>query len=539
MVVPVRRSGFVEGVAMLGAAGLLAKLIGALYRIPIANVLGAEGSGYYGMVYPVYSVLAAVSSVGIPTAISQLVAKNVGADNVASAAHVFHAARRGLLLIGAGTAAAVFLLAGPLSALIRERPATDAFRAISPAFALVCIISCYRGVLQGCQNMTPTAVSQVLEQVGKLGFSLTGTWAVMGAGGSPSAGAAAALGGIACAEALSAGYLACAYRKSDAAELLRNAPHCLRSDEWRALRTVITTAVPVTVGACILPLVFTADALIDASALQRVGEDARTAAAEVGLLSMNVEPLVNLPTALSSAIAISIVPALALASARENEEERVEKTQIAAKTSIWIGLPCAAGLALFARPIIALLFGGLSSAEQHTAGMLLRIMSISVFFLTFIQTATGILQGVGRHLLPIAALCIGLGIKVFATIALVQYAGILGAAWATVLCFGAMAAVDVWFVRRHASYPLDVRSQLLGPVAATILLAAAAWGVYSALRAFQEHFALILAVLTGGVVYLFALCRLGCVQPCDMALLPGGARLARHGRRIGLWKEEK
>ena len=167
-------AGFVQGAAILGIAGLLVKIIGAVYRIPLANIVGESGMAYYEVAYPYYSWLLVISSAGLPTAISKLVSERIALGDIVGAKRVFRAALRLLFVIGIVTAVLLFVLSSPISNLSGAAPARYSLMALSPALLFVSVMCAYRGYLQGMQCMTGTAISQIVEQLIKLifGFGL-------------------------------------------------------------------------------------------------------------------------------------------------------------------------------------------------------------------------------------------------------------------------------------------------------------------------------------------------------------------------------
>ncbi len=112
-----KKPSFVQGAAILGIAGLLVKIIGAVYRIPLANIVGQAGMKYYEVAYPYYSWLLVISSAGLPTAISKLVSERVALGDIVGAKRVFRSATRLLLLIGAITTAMLFFASGGIARL--------------------------------------------------------------------------------------------------------------------------------------------------------------------------------------------------------------------------------------------------------------------------------------------------------------------------------------------------------------------------------------------------------------------------------------
>ena len=167
-----KQSSFVQGAAILGAAGLIVKIIGALFRVPLANQVGPEGMSYYEVAYPYYSGLLVIASAGLPTAISKLVSERVTMRDYRGAREVFQTAQKLLCGIGIVLGLLMFLLAKPLAASSGLDAAYLSFQAFAPALLFVSIMCAYRGYLQGMQQMTGTAVSQIVEQLGKLVIGL-------------------------------------------------------------------------------------------------------------------------------------------------------------------------------------------------------------------------------------------------------------------------------------------------------------------------------------------------------------------------------
>ena len=166
------QKSFVKGAAILGLIGLVCKVIGAIYRIPMAALIGEEGMAYYQAAYPLYVFLLAIASAGLPVAISKMVSERVTLGDYKGAHRVFQTAFKSLLVIGFVTAVIMVCLSGVIASSVGIPSAKYAFLAIAPALFFVSVISAYRGYFQGLQSMAPTAFSQLIEQVGKLGLGL-------------------------------------------------------------------------------------------------------------------------------------------------------------------------------------------------------------------------------------------------------------------------------------------------------------------------------------------------------------------------------
>lgn len=533
-----KKRSFVGGAAILGGAGLLVKLIGALYRIPLTNIIGAEGLGIYQKVYPVYTILLVLSTAGLPTAISRVVSQRQARGDTAGAHKVFRVALALLLGIGLFTAGLLFLFAEPLATWTGDPAATVAFRAISPALLLVSVISAYRGYFQGQEIMSPTATSQIVEQLGKLalGLTLASAWLPRGV----EWGAAGTLVGVSLSELAALLLLIGIYigtRKRRAALCVlpcatqgKGAPRSTRD----VCRDLVKVAVPITLGAMVLPLVNLIDAAFIMNSLQANGSSLADARAMYGLLTGPVNTLIAMPAVLSTALEVALVPSIAASMQLKEFQDVRDKSVVGIKLTMLFALPCVAGLCILAQPILHLLYTSLTGVEMQIGANLLRLASVSVVLLSLIQTLTGILQGVGRLYAPVRNLALGAILKLTASLSLIAIPsiGIFGAVIGTVACFALAMVLDFIKVLRIVRPPLRWRQILVKPAIATGFMGGVAWVCYTVLRNWSSRGGVVIAILAAMGAYLLAVLLLGCLEEQDYALLPGGRRLQRLVRKL-------
>jgi len=302
---------FVGGAAILGIAGLITKAIGALYRIPLTNIIGEQGMGIYQTVYPVYALLLTVSTTGIPTAISKMVSARYAKGDYRGAHRVFQTAIILMVVIGAVLAAAMYFASGWLASAMEDPEAAIAFQTISPSVFFVAVLCAFRGYFQGRQIMMPTASSQLMEQVGKLavGLMLAAAWLPMGV----QWGAAGTLLGVSFSELAALILLIGIYvfTTRSRRELLRQSirvPSSQRQTFKQLSGKLAAIAIPVTIGGAIMPIIGFIDAAIIKGALLDIGYTLESARSLFGILTGVVNPLVAMPTVLSSALQMSCRP---------------------------------------------------------------------------------------------------------------------------------------------------------------------------------------------------------------------------------------
>ena len=535
------QKSFVKGAAILAAAGIVVKIIGALYRIPLTRVVGDLGMGYYQQAYPVYAAMLVIATAGLPTAISKLVSEKLAKNDYSGAHKTFRAAWLLLLVVGVGMSAAMALLARPISMLQLSQPVVYSLLALSPSLFFVSMISVYRGYFQGLQYMTPTAVSQIVEQIGKLAVGLVLAFWLYAETGRAELGAMGALLGVTISEAIALLYIMAVYRRrrKDILSRLEGEPNKIAAGRLKTMLSQLAAiAVPVTLGALISPIIQAIDTVIVSRTLQGIGYTAVEATSTFGILNGYVNPLINMPAVISLALAMSLVPSISQSKAEKNEEAVQQKASFGLKLALLVGLPCAAGFFLFARPIMTLLYD-LSGDKLHMATGLFEMLAVGVLFLTVLQTMTGVLQGLGKPFLPVVSLCVGAGIKIVSSIILIgdPQINIYGAAVGTILCYAAAAVMDVAFVIRRAKMRLSPAGHIFKPVAATAVMAAAAYFIYGAIGAKSNTLGLAAAIFSGLVVYAVMLILIKGLTREELQTIPGGYRIEKFMLKLRLWKD--
>ncbi|MBE5780653.1 MAG: polysaccharide biosynthesis protein [Clostridiales bacterium] len=536
-----KKNSFAMGAAILAAAGIICKVIGALYRIPLTNVVGTLGMAYYGIAYPIYSALLVISSAGIPTAISKLVAEHSARGDYRNAHYVFQVAFRLLLVIGCVTSLVMFVGAGMLSSLQGIPEAAATVKVIAPSLLFVSIISAYRGYFQGLQQMTPTALSQIIEQVAKLIVGMACAY-IMSANG-PLAGAIGAVLGVTGSELIAMGYMMLYYRKKkgEIFHQIRTSPRVKKFAQHKTVvMQILRIAIPITIGASVMPIVMLIDNGMVVNILKGLGFSQDMAASYFSILTNYVTPIVNMPGILSVALQMSLVPAIANAIALRNRRMAQQNAGIGLKLAVLIGMPCAVGLFLLGEPIIGLLYGGLRGTANLTlAGSLMQVMAIGLFFMVLVQTSNGILQGMGKPNIPVISLCIGGAVKIAIGFIFMRMpeVNILGAALGTTCCFATAAVINVAYVFRKLGMRFNLMDMVLRPALATGVMGVVAYFFYLFIGSKMSWtIGTFLSVGVAGVVYVVMMLLVRALQPADAKLLPGGSKLDYYMRRFGIWR---
>lgn len=518
---------FVKGAVILGVAGLICKVIGAFFRIPLYNMLG-DGMQYYEAVYPYYSTLLVISSAGLPTAISRMVAERMAVGDVFGAKRVFRKSQILLFGIGAVTTALMFFGADFLAKTTVGPLAAPSFRVMSPALLIVSLMCSYRGYLQGLQKMTGTAMSQLSEQAGKLaiGLYLAAKWMPRGL----EYGAMGAVAGVTLSELLALIVVGIFYllRKRDIE--LQATPTENASSGKGVIRGLLAIAIPVTIGASIMPITGIADASLIKRTLLDIGFSEAAASMRYVALRSNVTNIINMPAVLTIALAMSLVPAISAARTANDQKGIHTVSAMGIKLAMFIGIPCAVGLFALSAPVIDLLYN-IDAQRLEIASALMRTSAVGVIFLSLVQTLTGILQGAGKQHIPVINLFIGGVVKVLLMLTLMRnpQIEIQGAAISTTACYTVAGILDAIYLIRYTKLKLNVMDTFIKPLVAALIMGGAAYFSYAILysKIHSNTIATAGAILVGVGLYLIGVLWMRMFSEEDLSFIPGGSLLAK------------
>jgi stage V sporulation protein B len=520
------------GVSILGIAGLICKVVGVLYRIPLVNSIGALGVAVYQQVFPTYNLLLVISSAGIPVAISRMVAHHMAKQDPDSARQVFTVALRILILLGIVTTALMLVFSGALSHAAGTAESRLGFQMIAPSLFLVCVMSAFRGYMQGRRRMVPTAISQLIEQVGKVGIAIPLAMMGMRRGGY-AMGAAGALLGTSIAEAAALIYMMVDYyfvhpRLPALTPEARNR----MLPEGRVARELVFIAIPITIGACIVPLAGAIDSFMLVNIMRGYMTEVG-AKITFGVYAGMVLTLINVPTALAMAMATNLVPAISSARALDDSERIRSESATGLRLASVVGFPAAIGMSMLAEPILLLLFGGGKDSVSSllTGAQLLRVSSLTILLFTQVQATSAILQGLHKQRIPMYTLAAGMALKVALNYALVRLpdVNIQGAPYASLLCYAVSLVPNLYYTARYGRMKLNFNDIFTRPGLATLIMALPVAGLMALFGARLNHSWLRMGatLAVAALVYLVAAYKLRAIKPDDLPSFIR-RRLTRH-----------
>ena len=544
------------------------KVLGLVYRMVITNIngFGDAGNGYYNTGFQVYTLLLAISSVGIPNAISKMTSERAAVGDYKGAYKIFRTALALFFFVGLFCAALMFFGADFIVDVILGQADADGAKyvlmALSPSVIFVCLSAVIRGFFTGLENMKATSMSQVLEQVFKCTLTVLIVWVMAGlsiyANEDVKAYSMAAGANFAStiATVLSFIYLLFFYykRKSGIMEKVSLSTGATIDFPFlKMCKAILVISIPISLGGIISAI----NRLVDTATITRGIEIAfrdmipahgsvativnptaqqlnKEAIRLSGILSKS-DTLLNLPIAMNIAFATVLVPSIAGALAVGNKKEASAKISYSFLLSILIIFPCAVGYITMAQPIYKLLYPNAQLGAQ-----LLQISSIALIFIALNQTISGSLQGIGKIFVPATGLLMGCIAKFILNVVLIRQTAIniYGAPISSIVCQVISFSYGFTVLCRQTSVKLELKKYIIKPLAASAVMGAAALAVYNLLMMICKIniISLFAAILAAGCIYFAAVLKLKILSADEIEQLPAGVRILKALKKIGFYR---
>ena len=527
-------SKFLKGTMILTISSIIVKVIGSLNWIILSRVLGGEGIGLYQMGFPIYLMAITVSSAGVPVAISIITSEKLANKDYRGAKRVFNVSLRLLLISGLVFSSALLFGADFLinQHIIRDARAYYSIIALAPAVFFVTFLASFRGYLQGWQIMTPTATSEVVEQLVRVITMLVFADLFMPYGLAYAAGGASmgAGAGAFCALLVLMWFYRRLKRRLHE-EIEAQDDSIPQESAGHIIKRLLKLALPVSLTSLMLPIGANLDLLIVPQRLEVAGFDVRHATELFGYLTGMAVPLVNLATIFTAAMTISLVPSISESRTLERFDAIRDKIRLAFRVAMIITFPCFMGLFFLAEKVAALIYNAPGAAGA------IQTMSVGILFLGMHQISTGILQGLGKTAIPVINMILACLVKVVMSwwLTAIPLLGIKGASMATVADFAVAAIINMGFIYKYTGFTFSLGSLLKPLLAAGVMGAViyAVLGITEQLGMWCVLFAMVAAVPS----YALALLAFGGLTKEDLENIPFvGRKILAVGQRLGFFK---
>lgn len=527
-------SKFLKGTMILTISSIIVKVIGSLNWIILSRVLGGEGIGLYQMGFPIYLMAITVSSAGVPVAISIITSEKLANKDYRGAKRVFNVSLRLLLVSGLIFSSALLFGADFLinQHIIRDARAYYSIIALAPAVFFVTFLASFRGYLQGWQIMTPTATSEVVEQLVRVITMLVFADLFMPYGLAYAAGGASmgAGAGAFCALLVLMWFYRRLKRRLHA-EIEAQDDSIPQESASHIIKRLLKLALPVSLTSLMLPIGANLDLLIVPQRLEVAGFDVRHATELFGYLTGMAVPLVNLATIFTAAMTISLVPSISESKALEHFDAIRDKIRLAFRVAMIITFPCFMGLFFLAEKVAALIYNAPGAAGA------IQTMSVGILFLGMHQISTGILQGLGKTAIPVINMILACVVKVVMSwwLTAIPFLGIKGASMATVADFAVAAIINMGFIYKYTGFTFSIGS-LLKPFFAAGMMGAVIYAVLSVTEQLGM-WCVLFAMAAAVPSYAVALMAFGGLTKEDLENIPFvGRKVLTVGQHLGFFK---
>lgn len=537
--------------SILAIAGVVTKVIGLIYRIPLNNIAGNEGMGYYSAAFSIYTVALMLTSYSLPLAVSKLVSERIGKGQYKNAYKVFREALAFALAAGGFVSLLIFFGADFIaSTLLSMDMCAYSLRVLAPCILIVALLGVFRGFFQGTGSMVPTAISQILEQIVNAIASVAGAYMLLQAGKNVAkkmhddsysysyAAAGGTIGTVAGAFFALLLLLAIffAYKKIFKKQMRKDRT---KEDEryGMILKILIATIIPVILSATVYNISDLLDTAIFNKIMVFQGYEKAEYASLLGMFSGKFTTLINVPTSVASALASSLIPALVMTAQSGSRKQIHGKIFTVVRFTMLISIPCAVGFFVLAKPILDVLF----TRDNVEAAWMLQLGAISVVFFSLSTVTTAVIQGLDDMITPVKNSAISLVVHVIALVLMMVV--FQWNIYAVVMSKTVFALVNTILndhsLRMQVGYVQETRRTFLLPAIASAIMGLIAVVVHVIFQLFTgETIATLVAIAAAVIAYVLSLFLIGGITEADLREMPKGALIISICKKLHLIQGE-
>lgn len=533
------------GALILMISNIVVKIIGSFLRVPLTNIIGVEGMAYYNAAYSIYVTFYTISTAGIPVAVSRMIATANSENKHNEIKRIFKVAFSLFFVIGVVGTSVMMIFAKQFAGAAKMPDAFLAMLCIAPTIFFICLSSAYRGYFQGLSNMTPTAVSQVIEALAKFGIGIFCAIYFTRQGYPIYQVAAFVILGVTIGVFLGVVYGAVTKAMFSSAASTENCNDACRSHK-SILKELVIIAIPITLASSIMGLTNMADTMLFANGLQAGGVSEKVATSCYGTYTSMVYPLFNLVPPFIYTFAISAIPAISSSIAIGNRNKATKDIESAFRNCAIIAIPSAIGLATLSERVISFLFeneeiimeNGKSLNSVGLAAPALSVISIGILFLGVISITNAVLQATKMERFTIISTVSGIIVKVISLIFLSRAfaPGLLGAALSTLLCYFTIMCLNLVFMFKKSGFAIKPLRLLAKPMISGILCGFAAYytAELASFASMSNRICTLLSIAVAAAVYFVSLVVMKGLNRYDVMMMPKGAKLCKLLDRFNL-----
>lgn len=534
---------------ILAAAGMISRIIGMLYRIPLLNIMGLTGQGFYEVAYQIYNIALILTSYSLPLAVSKLVSARLSRGEEKNAYHIFKAALLFAIVVGGSISFLVFFGADFIAGTIMASALSSyALKVLAPGLFLVAVMGVMRGYFQGCGTMIPTAVSQILEQIVHAVVSIIGSAMLLKYGQSvaekqgnnlygPAYSAAGATLGVIVGGLIALLFLILifyAYHSVLKRKMRRD--RTVDKESFRFIfRILLLTIAPIILSSVVYNLQNVLDSAMFSKIMASQGMSLKTRTSLLGSLGQYYT-LFNVPLFMANALGASVVPPLVRAFEQRDRRQVHKKISLAMRMTMLIAVPSAVAFLVIPKPMLDLVW---HSIDNEVAARLFQIGAVSIIFYSVSTLTNAVLQGVNQMMAPVKHATISLLIHLAALfVMLFFFKWSIYAVVASKVIFGlSMCLLNSYQLRRATGYRQEMKQTFIFPGIAALIMGAIVFGLHHFLhQVLGNAISTCIAIFFGVIVYGVSLLAIGGLTEEEVLMLPKGRTIASYLRRFHLLK---
>lgn len=468
---------FLKGAFVLAVGGIVCKVLGAFYRVPLASILGDVGMGVYQLIYPIYAFSIVFVTSGLTGALTYVVSRNKKTYDYKNLKKFFWSALLFSGIICLFVSLGFVLFSNSLASMLGNQDAGLGFVVAGVSAGLCGIISTYRGWFQGFEDMTPTAISQVLEQVFKVGIGIWLAVRLMPFGVSYAV--SGAFLGVLAGEVFAAVYLWIGFSVSKKHHIEFSKSR-KKLGFWEATKKLASKWFAFGLTGFIIPLTVAVDSFLVVNLLKRAGFGENVSTALFGIQSGMINSLINFPMILAISLSTSIIPSISFLVKQKKMGEVKDKINQSLRLVLFFSVPCALGLMTISHNILYLFYPKLTPAMHDVAVVLLLISAFNVVYLGLLQITSSILQSLGHVYIPVFSTGVGCLFKIALTLILVPNPNIniYGSAIAGVFSYLVPCVINIFALRREVKINVGAKF-VFALVVASVFMAGATFAINS------------------------------------------------------------
>lgn len=543
--------GFLIQGMILAAAGIITRLIGIAYRIPVNNILGDEGQGLYGCAFSIYNIALLLTSYSLPLAVSKLVSARVSKKEYKNAMRIFKSAMIFALVVGAIVGVLIFTFSDFIAGdLYSQKYSAYALRVLAPGLFIVAVMGVLRGYFQGMGTMIPTALSQILEQIVNAVVSIIGASYLIemgkraaeskaepslpfayGAAGGTLGTVSGALFGLIFLFVVFGMFYPKMKRK-----VLKDKNKNMEGYA-EIYKVLLLTIAPVILSTAIYNISETLDIGIFSNVMTAQGHTEKETAELLGMFTGKYNTLINIPLAIANSLGAALIPSLTATVTTGNRKDINVKSNMVIRFVMMFAIPCFVGFLVMAEPILDLLYSG----NIEIPARMLQLGAITVVFYCMSTVTNAILQGVNKMTTPVKHGAISLVLHLIALYIMLVFFkwGIYAVVAGNIIFSLSMCLLNAFALKRATRYKQEIERTFVIPLEAAAIMGVVILVLKLVLSLVLPKAIMTLVVLVLAMaVYGISLIKLGGLTYGEIHALPKGAMIYKVLLKLHLMKEK-